>query len=50
MWRKGHIKVDCPNREGKEKKSSNKEKKGKSKGAYIAWDENEVSSSSSSSS
>jgi len=24
-----HIKVDCPNKEGKEKKSSNKEKKGK---------------------
>jgi len=25
----GHIKVDCPNKEDKEKKSSNKEKKGK---------------------
>ena len=25
----GHIKADCPNKEGKEKKSSNKEKKGK---------------------
>jgi len=46
----GHIKADCPNKEAKEKKSSNKEKKGKSKRAYIAWDENEVSSSSSSSS
>jgi len=46
----GHIKVDCPNKEGKEKKSSNKEKKGKSKRAYIICDENEVSSSSSSSS
>jgi len=45
----GHIKADCPNKEGKEKKSSNKEKKGKSKRAYIAWDENEFSSSSSSS-
>jgi len=43
----GHIKADCPNEEGKEKKSSNKEKKGKSKRAYIAWDENEVSLSSS---
>jgi len=43
----GHMKVKCPNKEGKEKKSS---KKGKSKKAYIAWDENEVSSSSSSSS
>jgi len=46
----GHIKADCPNKEGKENKSSNKEKKGKSKRAYIAWDENEVSSSCSSSS
>jgi len=46
----GHIKADCPNKERKEKKSSNKEKKGKSKRAYISWDENEVSSSSSSSS
>jgi len=46
----GHIKADCPNKEGNEKKSSNKEKGGKSKRAYIAWDENEVSSSSSSSS
>jgi len=42
-----HMKVECPNKEGKENKSS---KKGKSKRAYIAWDENEVSSSSSSSS
>ena len=42
----GHIKADCPNKEGKEKKSSNKERKGKSKRAYISWDENEVSSSS----
>jgi len=41
----GHIKAECPNKEGNEKKSS---KKGKSKEAYIAWDENEVSSSSSS--
>jgi len=46
----GHIKFDCPNKEGKDKKSRNKEKKGKSKRAYIAWDKNEVSSSSSSSS
>ena len=48
--KQGHIKVDCPNKEDKENKSSNKEKKGKSKRAYIACDENEVSSSSSSSS
>jgi len=46
----GHIKVDCPNKEGNENKSSNKEKRGKSKRAYIAWDENKVSSSSFSSS
>ena len=46
----GHIKVDCPNKESNEKKSSYKEKKGKSRKAYITWDENEVSSSSSSSS
>jgi len=46
----GHIKVDCLNKESNEKKSSYKEKKGKSRRAYIAWDENEVSSSSSSSS
>jgi len=45
-----HIKADCPNKESNEKKSSYKEKKGKSRRAYIAWDENEVSSSSSSSS
>jgi len=45
-----HIKADCPSKESKEKKSSYKEKKGKTKKAYIAWDENEVSSSSSSSS
>ena len=45
--KQGHIKVDCP-KKGKEKKPSYKEKKGKTKRAYIAWDENEVSSSSSS--
>ena len=41
----GHIKADCPNK-SKEKRTSYKEKKGKTKRAYIAWDENEVSSSS----
>ncbi|XP_068474794.1 uncharacterized protein [Phaseolus vulgaris] len=35
----GHIKADCPNKEGNEKKSSNEEKRGKSKKAYIGWDE-----------
>ena len=44
----GHIKADCPNN-SKEKKPRHKEKKGKTKRSYIAWDENEVSSSSSSS-
>jgi len=45
----GHIKADFSNK-SKEKKSSHKDKKGKTKRVYIAWDENEVSSSSSSSS
>jgi len=46
----GHIKVDCPNNENKERGASKKgEKKGKAKKAYIAWQDNEVSSSSSSS-
>jgi len=48
--KQGHIKADCPNKESNEKKSSYKEKKGKSRKTYISWDENEVSSSSSSSS
>ena len=42
----GHIKADCPNKQRNEKKSSHKEKKGKSRRSYNAWDENEVSSSS----
>ena len=37
----GHIKANCPNK-SKEKKPSYKEKKGKTKRAYIAWDENEI--------
>ena len=45
----GHIKADCANK-SKEQKPSYKEKKGKTKRSYIAWDENEVSLSSSSSS
>ncbi|XP_068498503.1 uncharacterized protein [Phaseolus vulgaris] len=46
----GHIKVDCPNNESKERVASKKgEKKGKAEKAYIAWEDNEVSSSSSSS-
>jgi len=44
----GHIKVDCPNNENKERGASKKgEKKGKAKKAYIGWQDNEVSSSSS---
>jgi len=44
----GHIKVDCPNNESKERGASKKfEKKGKAKRAYIAWQDNHVSSSSS---
>ncbi|XP_068486973.1 uncharacterized protein [Phaseolus vulgaris] len=46
----GHIKVDCPNNESKERATSKKsEKKGKAKKPYIAWEENEVFSSNSSS-
>jgi len=42
--------ADCPNKESKEKGSSKKfEKKGKFKRAYIAWQDNDVFSSSSSS-
>ncbi len=41
-----HIKVDCPNNETKEREASKKfEKKGKAKRAYIAWQDNDVSSS-----
>jgi len=43
----GHIKVECPNNEIKEKADFKKEKRGKAKKAYVAWDDNEVSSSSS---
>jgi len=46
----GHIKADCPNSENKEKAEIKKsERRGKAKKAYIAWQDNEVSSSSSSS-
>jgi len=47
--KQGHIKVDCPNyankEKGQEKRSS---KTGKSRRAYIAWEDNDTSSSSSS--
>ena len=45
----GHIKADFPNSENKEKAEIKKsEKGGKAKKAYIAWQDNEVSSFSSS--
>ena len=48
--KKGHIKADCPNNESKEKRANKKfENKGKVKRAYIAWQDNGVSSSASSS-
>ena len=43
----GHIKAECPNNESKDKADFKSEKKGKAKKAYVAWDDNEVSSSSS---
>ena len=45
----GHIKVDCPNNQNKEKSASKKSDKGKGRRAYISWEENDVSSSSNSS-
>ena len=48
--KQGHIKTDFPNNESKERGASKKfEKKGKAKRAYIAWQDNDVSSSRSSS-
>ena len=48
--KQGHIKVECPNNESKEKGANKKfEKKGKVRRAYIAWQDNDDSSSSSSS-
>jgi len=44
----GHIKAECPNNESKEKVDFKGETRGKTKKAYIAWDDNEVSSSNSS--
>ena len=45
--KQGHIKADCPNNESKEKGQGKKfEKKRKSKRVYIAWQDNDVSSSS----
>ena len=43
-----HIKSECPNNEVKKKGDFKREKKGKAKKTYIAWDDNDVSSLSSS--
>ena len=45
----GHIKMDCPNNQTKEKPASKKVERSKGRRAYISWEENEVSSTSSSS-
>jgi len=47
--KQGHIKIDCPNNQNKEKPASKKSERGKGKRAYISWEENEVSSTSDSS-
>jgi len=44
----GHFKAKRPNNERKEKADFKGERKGKTKKAYIAWNDNEVSSSNSS--
>jgi len=45
----GHIKMDCPNNQAKDKSASKKVERSKGRRAYISWEENEVSSTSSSS-
>jgi len=45
----GHIKSDCPNNQMKEKPTSKKVERSKGRRAYISWEENEVSSTSRSS-
>jgi len=45
----GHIKMDCPNNQAKDKSASKKVERSKVRRAYISWEENEVSSTSSSS-
>jgi len=44
-----HIKIDCPNNQSKDKQVSKKVERSKGNGAYIFWEDNEVSSSSDSS-
>lgn len=43
MWKKGHVKSECPTLEKKSKFKSKKYKRPKK--AYVAWDDNEISSS-----
>ncbi|XP_068504388.1 uncharacterized protein [Phaseolus vulgaris] len=45
----GHIKMDCPNNQSKDKSASKKVERSKRRKAYISWEENEVSSTNSSS-
>jgi len=45
----GHIKMDCSNNQSKDKSASKKVERSKGRRAYILWEENEVSSTSSSS-
>jgi len=45
----GHIKIDCPKNQNKEKPASKKSERGRGKRAHISWEENEVSSTSDSS-
>jgi len=45
----GHIKMNCPNNQSKDKSASKKVERSKGRKAYISWEENEVSSTSSSS-
>jgi len=45
----GHIKTDCLDNQAKDKSVSKRVKRSKGRRAYISWEENEVSSTSSSS-
>ena len=45
----GHIKMDCPNNQSKDKSASKKVERSKGRRTYISWEENEVSSTNNSS-
>ncbi|XP_068504514.1 uncharacterized protein [Phaseolus vulgaris] len=47
--KKRHIKIDCPNNQSKDKSASKKVERSKGSRAYISWEEDEVSSTSGSS-